>query len=49
MSPTLGNWTMDQMDEIKTDGSTIKGTSNGPDAKFEYHGKLDIPAKRPTS
>lgn len=45
MNPALGNWTMDQMDEIKTDGSTIKGTSNASDAKFEYHGKLDIPCE----
>ena len=32
---------MDEMDEIKTQG-TIKGTSNGSDAKFQYNGKLDI-------
>ena len=42
MDPVHGNWTMDQMDEIKTDGTTIKGVSNDSDAKFEYHGELDI-------
>ena len=42
MNPALGNWTMDQMDKIETDGTTIKGVSNDSDAKFEYHGELDI-------
>ncbi len=42
MSPKLGNWSMDQMDVIETDG-TLKGTSNDSDAKFQYNGALDIP------